>query len=228
MQKSEKAKFTTNRLEGVRSALVVVNTYTTKPLPSIENEPNMVMANIKILCHNGFSGGHWYLRGQWPNSLRTLRVLRGAAYNPYITYTRIRVGLYTRILILKRSNFDSRRDRVNIRERSYRIRDSPDIHVIQYEYMCTRTYTYLDIYTYYTRIHTTCTTRMYTSMPYTLRSRVRIGPPFWIFFLLNSARRGTRDNLWKTTSLDFSALLPICPSAHLPTARYRKQIRWRV
>jgi hypothetical protein len=64
IQKSENAKFTTNKLDGVRKLLVVVKTYTTKPLPKNDKKPSINMKTIKILCQSGFNGGHWYLKKQ--------------------------------------------------------------------------------------------------------------------------------------------------------------------
>uniref|UniRef100_A0A182PYI7 GINS complex subunit 4 n=1 Tax=Anopheles epiroticus TaxID=199890 RepID=A0A182PYI7_9DIPT len=60
MKKSEKARLTTSKLEGVRSDLVLVKMYITQPLPVIEIIPSMKMAKPRIECHSGFIGGNWF------------------------------------------------------------------------------------------------------------------------------------------------------------------------
>jgi hypothetical protein len=61
MRKSENARFTTKRLDGVRSDLVVENIYITTPLPTQEMMPSTPITRPRIPCHNGFIGGKWYL-----------------------------------------------------------------------------------------------------------------------------------------------------------------------
>lgn len=56
MRKSEKAKLTTRRFDGVRSALVDVKTRITIKLPIIAKMPRTKVANAIIECHNGFIG----------------------------------------------------------------------------------------------------------------------------------------------------------------------------
>jgi hypothetical protein len=57
MRKSENARLTTNRLEGVRSDLVAENIYITTPLPTQEIKPSTPTTRPRIPCHIGFIGG---------------------------------------------------------------------------------------------------------------------------------------------------------------------------
>jgi hypothetical protein len=62
MRKSENARLTTRRLDGVRRDLVVENIYITTPLPIQEMKPSTPMIKPRIECHIGFKGGYWYLQ----------------------------------------------------------------------------------------------------------------------------------------------------------------------
>lgn len=62
IRKSEKARLTTRRFDGVRRDLVVENIYITTPLPIQEMKPSTPMTKPRIECHSGFIGGYWYLQ----------------------------------------------------------------------------------------------------------------------------------------------------------------------
>ena len=62
IKKSEKARLTTRRFDGVRRDLVVENIYITTPLPIQEIKPSTPMTKPRIACHIGFKRGYWYLQ----------------------------------------------------------------------------------------------------------------------------------------------------------------------
>lgn len=60
MRKSEKAKLTTSKLEGVLSDLVLLKMYITMEFPVMETKPSIPMTKPRMACHRGFNGGNWY------------------------------------------------------------------------------------------------------------------------------------------------------------------------
>jgi hypothetical protein len=56
--KSENARFTTRRLDGVRRDFVEQKMYITIPLPVTETIPSMPITNPSNPCHSGFMGGN--------------------------------------------------------------------------------------------------------------------------------------------------------------------------
>jgi hypothetical protein len=58
IRKSENARFTTRRLEGVLSDFVVEKMYMTIPLPVIEMKPSTPITKPSNPCHKGFKGGN--------------------------------------------------------------------------------------------------------------------------------------------------------------------------
>ena len=70
IRKSEKARLTTRRFDGVRRDLVVENIYITTPLPIQEMKPSTPMTKPRIECHSGFIGGYWYLQEHYNVTIR--------------------------------------------------------------------------------------------------------------------------------------------------------------
>lgn len=66
MRKSENARLTTSRLDGVFSVLVEQKMFMTIPLPRTEMRPRTPMAKPRRACHRGFIGGNWYLNKSIP------------------------------------------------------------------------------------------------------------------------------------------------------------------
>lgn len=66
IRKSEMARLMTSKLLGVRRLLVVVNMYTTMPLPITDITPRIPMTKPRSACHRGFIGGNWY---QWASTI---------------------------------------------------------------------------------------------------------------------------------------------------------------
>jgi len=60
-QKSENAKLTISRLDGVRRFFVHVNMYTTSPLPTTASTPKKKIVTPNHLYHSDSIGGNWYL-----------------------------------------------------------------------------------------------------------------------------------------------------------------------
>jgi hypothetical protein len=58
IRKSENARFTTRRLDGVLRDFVTQKMYTTIPLPVTEMTPSTPITKPSIPCHSGFSGGN--------------------------------------------------------------------------------------------------------------------------------------------------------------------------
>ena len=56
--KSENARLTTRRLDGVRRDLVEEKMYTTIPLPVTETTPSTPITKPSSPCHSGFIGGN--------------------------------------------------------------------------------------------------------------------------------------------------------------------------
>ena len=56
--KSENARFTTRRLDGVRRDLVEEKMYMTIPLPVTEMTPSVPITKPSSPCHSGFIGGN--------------------------------------------------------------------------------------------------------------------------------------------------------------------------
>jgi len=70
IRKSEKARLTTRRFDGVRRDLVVENIYITTPLPIQEMKPSTPMTKPRIECQNGLIGGYWYLQEHYNATIR--------------------------------------------------------------------------------------------------------------------------------------------------------------
>jgi hypothetical protein len=58
IRKSENARFTTRRLDGVLRAFVVQKMYMTIPLPVTEMTPSTPITKPSNPCHSGFMGGN--------------------------------------------------------------------------------------------------------------------------------------------------------------------------
>lgn len=58
IRKSENARFTTRRLDGVLSDFVDEKIYMTIPLPVTEMTPSTPITKPSIPCHSGFKGGN--------------------------------------------------------------------------------------------------------------------------------------------------------------------------
>lgn len=58
IRKSEIAKLTTSKFDGVRRCFVVVKTLITIKLPDIDIIPNTKMTIPNIECQSGFNGGN--------------------------------------------------------------------------------------------------------------------------------------------------------------------------
>jgi len=56
--KSENARLTTRRLDGVRRDLVEEKMYMTIPFPATEMTPSTPITKPSSPCHNGFKGGN--------------------------------------------------------------------------------------------------------------------------------------------------------------------------
>lgn len=60
IKKSEKARLTTSKFDGVLKPFVEENIYTTMPFPQTEMNPSTPTMNPRMPCHRGFKGGNWY------------------------------------------------------------------------------------------------------------------------------------------------------------------------
>jgi len=58
IRKSENARFTTRRLDGVRRGFVMEKMYMTIPLPVTEMTPSTPITKPSSPCHSGFMGGN--------------------------------------------------------------------------------------------------------------------------------------------------------------------------
>lgn len=56
--KSERAKLTTKRFDGVLNPFVFVKMYMTQRFPRYAMTQNITKTNPNIECHNGFIGGY--------------------------------------------------------------------------------------------------------------------------------------------------------------------------
>lgn len=60
--KSDTARLTTRRFDGVRSVLVFVKIKITQRFPRKAIAQNKAIENPSIECQSGFIGGNWYLK----------------------------------------------------------------------------------------------------------------------------------------------------------------------